>query len=125
MAAETGGSSVFGTRVSNIQTGVTVADGAITGTLKYLDTGAIPDQWGAGNFLVLKFSDIDADAPSVKVGLSPSVSSGLVELIDDPDKNGVFKVTDKDTQKFVVIQSNGKTFSRQEYSLSGLTCQTE
>ena len=125
VAAETSGSTVFGTRVSSIQTGVGVADGAITGTLKYLDTGAIPDEWGAGNFLVLKFSDIDSDATSVKVGLSPSAGSGLVELIDDPDKNGVFKVTDKDTQKFVVIQSNGKTFKRQEFSLSGLTCQTE
>lgn len=108
-----------------MQTGVSIAGGAITGTLKYLSSGSPAETWGEGNFLCLKFTNIDEDATSVKVGLSPSVSSGLVELIDDPDKNGIFKVTNKDTQKFVVIQSNGTTYKRQEFSLSGLTCQTE
>ena len=57
------------------------------------------DTYGAGNFIALKFTDIDETATSVKVGLDPSVSTGLVEIIDDPDKNGAFKITDKDTQK--------------------------
>lgn len=85
--------------------------------------------WGAGNFLVVKFSNIDADATSVLVGLEPSEGGGLVECIDDPDKNGVFKVTDKNTQKFKVVQSctgsDGSTYTTvQTYSLSGLTCAT-
>ena len=75
--------------------------------------------------MVLKFTNIDNDATSVMVGLDPSVSSGLVELIDDPDKNGVFKVTDKTTQVFKVVQSNGTLTRTQTYDLSGLTCETE
>ena len=49
----------------------------------------------------MKFTNLDSNATSVKVGLDPSQSSGLVEIIDDPDKNGVFKITDKDTQVFL------------------------
>ena len=75
--------------------------------------------------MVLKFSDLDPDATSVKVGLDPSVSSGLVEIINDPDKNGVFKVTDKNDQVFVVVSSDGVHSHRQEYDLSGLTIETE
>ena len=104
-----------------MQTDIAVADGAITGTLKYLSEGQLVTDWGAGNFLALKFTDLDADATSVKVGLDPSQGSGLVEIIDDPDKNGVFKITDKNAQKFVVEQSDGVFKLRQEYDLSGLT----
>ena len=104
-----------------MQSGLTVGTGKITGTLNYLSTGQLVTDWGAGNFMALKFTDIDSDATSVKVGMEPSVSSGLVEIIDDPDKNGVFKVTDKDTQKFVVIQSDGVFSKKQVYDLSELT----
>ena len=104
-----------------MQTGVTVADGAITGTLSYLSSGQLVTDWGAGNFLAIQFSNLDPDATSVKVGLEPSVSSGLVEIIDDPDKNGVFKITNKDTQKLVVIQSDGLYKLKQSFDLSGLT----
>ena len=94
-----------------------VANGAITGTLKYLDTGALVTDWGEGNFIALKFTDIDSDAVSVKVGLAPSAGSGLVELINDPDK---------DTQKFVVIQTDADGRPKtQEFDLSGLTCLSE
>ena len=104
-----------------MQSGLTVGTDKITGTLSYLSTGQLVTDWGAGNFMALKFTDIDSDATSVKVGMEPSVSSGLVEIIDDPDKNGVFKVTDKDTQKFVVIQSDGVFSKKQVYDLSELT----
>ena len=106
-----------------MQTGVTVAEGAITGTLHYLSSGQLVSDWGAGNFLALKFTDIDATATSVKVGLDPSRGSGLVEIIDDPDKNGVFKISDKDEQKFVVVTSDGIWSLRQEFDLSGLTAE--
>jgi hypothetical protein len=109
-----------------MQIGVTVSNGAITGTLKYLDDGGeIAGHWGAGNFLCLKFSDIDTDATSVKVGLEPSEGSGLVEIIDDPDKNGVFKITDKATQKFVVVSSDGTHTDKQAFDLSGLTVESK
>ena len=107
-----------------MQTSLAVADGAITGTLKFLDTGAIVSDWGEGNFMALKFT-VPEGATSCKVGLDPSVSSGLVELIGDPDMNGVFKVTDKDTQKFVVVTIVNGESNREEYDLSGLTCNAE
>lgn len=97
-----------------------VGTDAITGTLKYLDSGEIADYWGAGNFLALKFTDIPATATSVKVGLDPSQSSGLVEILTDPDKNGVFKITDKDTQVFKVVVTDGTNTVTKTYDLSGL-----
>lgn len=72
--------------------------------------------------MALKFSDIDPRAVSVKVGLDESVSSGLVEILGDPDMNGVFKVTDKDAQVFVVESRDSEgNVKRQTFDLSGLT----
>ena len=123
--AEDGETSIFGTLVSDLQSGVSVANGAITGTLKYVDSGALATDWGAGNFLALKFSGTDERATSVKVGLDPSVSSGLVEIIDDPDQNGVFKITDKDGQVFKVVITDGTNRTVQTFDLSGLTLEEE
>ena len=121
MAAESGSTTIFGTQVSDMQKNdVTVTGNKITGTLKYLSTGTIASDWGAGYFLALKFSNLYASATSVKVGLKPSVSSGLVELLGDPDMNGIFKITDKDTQKFRVVTTDGTHTLTQSFDLSGL-----
>ena len=90
-----------------------------------MDSGTIVDAWGAGNFIALKFANIDSRATSCKVGMNPSEGSGLVEIIGDPDMNGVFKVTDKDAQKFVVVTTDGHATTRQEFDLSGLTVEEE
>jgi len=116
---------MFGTLVSDIQDGVSVNNNAVTGTSKWLADGEIADYWGAGNFVAFKFEDIDSRATSVKVGLDPSQGSGLVEIIDDPDKNGVFKITDKDTQVFKVVITDGEETVTQTFDLSGLTLETE
>ena len=122
VAPEDGDVDMFGTLVKDMQKDdVVVGNGEITGTLKYLSSGALVDQWGAGNFIALRFADIDPKATSVKVGLDPSQGSGLVEIINDPDKNGAFKITDKATQKFVVVTSDGTDSVTQEFDLSGLT----
>lgn len=107
-----------------MQTNITISGNAILGTLKYLDgDNAITQVWGEGNFLCLKFPDADITNSTVKVGLEPSQGSGLVEL--DADKNGVFKITDKMHQKFVVqVTKDGETVA-QRYDLRGLTCETE
>ena len=120
--AEDGETSLFGRKVKTMQTGITIADGAITGTLKYISSGAIAQDWGPGNFLCLKVPDADITNMTVKVGLNPSQGSGLVAL--DADKNGVFKVTDKDLQKFVVLQQDGVNTKIQTFDLSGLTIET-
>lgn len=86
-----------------------------------MNSGALKRDWGAGNFLCVKVTNIDSDATSVLIGLEPSEGTGLVELIDDPDKNGVFKITDKNRQKLVVMQRCSGFNLIQRYDLSGLT----
>lgn len=96
----------------------------ITGTLHYLETGQLVLDWGAGNFLALKFTNNKPEeVKTIKVGLDPSQGSGLVPL--DEDMNGVFKITDKDTQKFIIesYDENDALIERAEYDLSGLVCE--
>lgn len=118
---------MFGTLVSELQDGVTVANGAIKGTLNYITSGALVDKWGEGNFLAVQLNADDWSAyTSVKIGMKPSFGDGLVEIIEDPDKNGAFKVTDKNSQKFVVVATNSAGASlTTEYDLSGLDCLSE
>ncbi len=118
-ASPAGSKEYWGTKVSAMQTSVAIANGAITGTLHKLTSGSLVDVWGEGYFLALKFTKDNAAASSIKVGLRPSVSSGLVEL--DEDMDGVFKITDKDTQVFVIQCSNGEVTYSKTYDLSGLT----
>ena len=106
-----------------MQTGVTVANNAITGTLHYITEGQIVTDWGAGNFLALHFDDIDPAATTCKVGLDPSAGSGLVAL--DPDGLAMFKISDKDTQKLKVVTTNGAFTGYQTFDLSGLTVEGE
>ena len=122
-----GSDTVFGHTVSNLQTNVIVMDQYVTGTLKYVSEGSLPSTWGAGNFFAVDLSGNDFDGfTSVKVGLNPSQGSGLVEIIDDPDKNGACKITDKNTQKFIIeATTNGGFTHRREYDLSGLAVESE
>jgi hypothetical protein len=102
-----------------MQTSVAVANGAITGTLHKLTSGQLVTDWGEGYFIALKFTKNNAAATSIKVGLRPSMGSGLVEL--DADMDGVFKITDKDAQVFVVrcTDADGNAYES-IYDLSGL-----
>ena len=100
---------------------IVVSDTGITGTLKEMvDSNPITDVWGTGYFMGLKFT-LPAGCTSCKVGLNPSEGSGLVEIIDDPDKDGVFKVTDKTTQNFRIEAIINGSEVIQEYDLSSLT----
>ena len=89
--------------------------------MKYVDSGALAQDWGEGYFLALKFSGFAEGADHVYVGLTPSVSSGLVDILPDPDKNGVFKITDKEHQRFTVKTVKGNQHTTVYYSLKGLT----
>lgn len=109
----------WGTKASDMQSDVAVANGAITGTLTKLTTGSLVDVWGEGYFLALKFTKANAKLTSIKAGMNPSVSSGLVEL--DEDMLGVFKVTDKDDQRFETLATDGELEFASFYDLSGLT----
>lgn len=122
-----GSDTVFGHTVSDLQTNVVITGKYVTGTLKYVSEGSLPTTWGAGNFLAFDLSGNDFEHfTSVKVGLDPSRGSGLVEIIDDPDKNGAFKITDKNSQKFVIeVTTDGGFTHRREYDLSGLVVESE
>ena len=70
---------------------------------------------------MLNFADNDFDQfTSVKVGLDPSAGSGLVEIINDPDKNGVFRISNT-SQKFKIVATSvdGEIIT-QEFDLSSL-----
>lgn len=112
----------WGTKTSDMQSDVAVANGAITGTLTKLTSGQLVTDWGEGYFLALKFTKNNAKITSIKVGLNPSAGSGLVEL--DSDMLGVFKITDKDTQKFEILVSDGNVSYGMLFDLSGLTLST-
>lgn len=128
--AEKGTATLFDTKVSNMQTGVNVADGAITGTLKFIQGGLSPagPLAGDGNFLALKFVD-NNNAESIKVGLVPSASGmDLVELVGDPDMNGVFKISGEVggvQQVFKVVTTVNGVSKTQTFDLSGLVLETE
>ena len=131
VAPEDGSKTLFDELVSNMQTGVSVANGKITGTLHFIEGGLSPSGplAGDGNFLALKFTSEDWNKyTSVKVGLEPSTGTGLVELIDDPDKNGVFKVTGEIEgvqQVFKVVTTDGTDTVTDEYDISELVLETE
>lgn len=119
--------TLFGTKVSAMQTNVNVADGAITGTLKFIAGGIAPGTLsGDGNFLALKFVD-NNKADSIKVGLVPSATGmDLVEL--DEDMNGVFKVAGEIggvEQVLKVVTTVDGVSKTQTFDLSGLTLETE
>ena len=110
-------------KVSDMQENIVVADGKITGTLKFIKGGIAPSGIlaGDGYFLALKFSEVDASATSKKVGFVPSEGSGLVEL--DEDMNSFGRVTNKDNQIFEVLITDGTRKGIQKFDLSGLTLQ--
>ena len=122
VAPESQSSELFDHLVSSFQgADVAVSGNSIVETLKFIEGGlaASGPLAGDGHFLALKFTNIDADATSVKVGLDPSQGTGLVELINDPDKNGVFKIHDNN-QVFKVVQKNATAEKVQIFSLANL-----
>lgn len=113
-------------KVRDIQHGIKVQGNDITGTIDFIPGGLAESGplAGDGFFIALAISDIDASATSCKVGLDPSLETGLVEIIDDPDKWGVFKVLNR-SQNFVVLSSDGTHTLEQTYDLSKLYFRTD
>lgn len=120
--AEPAGGKLYNVDVNDMQSGVTFGNGKVTGTLKYLSgSNAITDVWGEGYFLCFNMTDSTwTGYTSVKVGLTPSAGSGLAEIINDPDKNGICKVSDKNQQLFTIVSTNGTQTRTKAYSLADL-----
>ena len=110
---------------ADFQDDVAVSGGEITGELTFIEGGLSPSGplAGDGYFLALKFSNFASGLTyaNVKVGLTPS-ASGMAPVTLDSDKNAVFKITDKDSQKLKVIQTDASGHKNvQLFGLSGLT----
>lgn len=114
---------LYGGKVaSDLQSDVSVIGNAISGSLNFIE-GGLADSGplaGDGYFLALKWANPVAGVTSLKVGLDPSIGTGLVEAINDSDRNGVFKITDKDNQRLILIQSDGVNTTKQVFSLKNL-----
>lgn len=91
-----------------------IVDHAIIGSVKKLTSGVLPDYWGAGNFMALRFVIIDPDvSPSdVKIGIK-----GLAAL--DNDLIAAVKVEDVKTLR-VITTIDGYDYE-DKYNLNGLT----
>lgn len=113
----------WGKTGAQLQSDITVSGDFITGSLlEDIDEDGITTKWGTGYFIGIKLTNIDAQATKILCGMDPSEGSGLVDITEDPDKIGLFKVTYKDTQVFTVIQYDGNGHKlTQKFSLSGLT----
>lgn len=98
-----------------------MVENAITGTLKYVDSGSLVETFGPGNFICLSFASDNPKVayPDIKVGIIPSEGTGYIPL--DEDMIAVFKVDDKDVQ--TVNAKHGGVI--EAYDISGLVCETE
>lgn len=110
---------------ADFQDDVTVTGDEITGALTFIEGGLSPSGplAGDGYFLALKFSNFSSGLTyaNVKIGLVPS-TSGMSPVTLDSDKNAVFKITDKNSQKLKVVQSDAQGHKNiQLFGLSGLT----
>ncbi len=116
-----------GKGADDIQSNIAVANGKVTGTLKFIPGGIAPGTLsGDGYFIGVKFSNYASGLTynDVQVGLTNSASGmGLQTL--DPDQNAVFKIADKYNQKIKIVQtaSNGKR-NVQYLDLSALTLES-
>lgn len=122
--------------VSELQDNIVIGSNAITGTLNYVEdytgfSSKVSEQ--EGNYLALTLAGNDfSGLTSVKIGLRPTYKSGeavdddsgLVEIINDPDRNGVFRISSND-QVFKIVQTNGTKTKTQTFSLAGLTLENE
>lgn len=114
---------------ADFQEDVTVTGGEITGELTFIEGGLSPSGplAGDGYFLALKFDNFSSGLTyaNVKVGLTPS-ASGMAPVTLDSDKNAVFKITDKNSQKLKTVQTDSQGHKNvQLFGLSGLTLKDE
>lgn len=106
-----------------MQSGLAVSEGNITGTLKYLTSGQLVNDWGEGYFIAVGFSGYSTGLTyeNVKVGLFNSAGSGLVTL--DSDQDAVIHITDPVNQKLMAVQTDpvtGKKYT-QYWNLDKIT----
>lgn len=113
---------LFGKNCDDLQEDIAIANGSITGTLKYVTgyTGfSSKAKEQKGNFIALKVTNATAD--EIYVGLSPSASGKELNKLDE-DGMIVLQVTNKDTQVVRVETVTDGIHDGFALDISGLTC---
>ena len=108
--------TIYGETVSNMQSADFEPYGNVfAGTVKKLTSGQLPDWWGAGNFVALKFVllDPDIEPEDVKIGIKSSVAL-------DNDLKAAVKIEDKELPFVVTTTIDGYDYVT-KYNLYGLT----
>lgn len=111
---------LLGKEADDLQEDVEVANGAITGTLKYVTgytgfSGDVSEQ--SGNYLALKVTAIEG--ATITVELINGTVGHPVTL--DEDGMIVIRIADKTTQSVEVVATKDSLSETQRFSLTGLT----
>lgn len=110
---------LFGKTVSDLQSNVKIGNGAITGTLKYLDdyTGfSSKTEEQSGNYLAIHAEDSKADSITAEL---VGGTKGPVTL--DSDGLIVFRIANKNTQSVKIVSyKDGAVKDTKAYGLTGL-----
>ena len=111
---------LLGKEADDLQEDVAVANGAITGTLKYVTgytgfSGDVSEQ--SGNYLALKVTAIEG--ATITVELINGTVGHPVTL--DEDGMIVIRIADKTTQSVEVVATKDSLSETQRFSLTGLT----
>ena len=117
------GTDLLGKYVADLQSGITVGENAITGTLKYVTgytgfSGDVAEQ--KGNYLALHASSSGAD--SITLELIGGVS-GRGEVTLDGDGLMIIRISNINQQVKIRAYKNGVVANSRLYSLAGLTLQ--
>lgn len=107
--------TIFNETVSNMQgADFQIVGNAMVGSVKKLTSGDLPEYWGAGNFMAIKFVllDPDVEPTDIQVGIN-----NLVTL--DSDLNAAIKIEDKTKPFRVVVDADGQEY-KYNYNLNGL-----
>lgn len=115
--------TIYGYTVSDLQTDVKLVGDKFVGVLKYVDSGALAEHWGAGYFLAVDYADEDSDGATYKTGYYPSEGSGFVDLTVPDD--GAGKITDPKNQRLYVFKTVNGVEHTQIFDLSGLVLEAE
>lgn len=111
---------LLGKEADDLQEDVEIANGAITGTLKYVTgytgfSGDVSEQ--SGNYLAIKVTAIEG--ATITVELKNGTLGHPVTL--DEDGMIVIRIADKTTQSVEVVATKDSLSETQRFSLTGLT----
>lgn len=119
-AAESGDTTLFGKKVSDLQSNIVIGENAISGSLKHV-TGytefSSKSSEQEGHYLALKFDVTPADAVTTVELVGGT--KGPVTL--DADKNIVLLIKSNTTQSIKVVSTKDGASVTKTYTLTGLT----